>query len=1410
MTNVIKVIIAIGIISLASLLQNLLNTKKEKRARQPLLIIISFIYAIAMVCVFFTSFEDTYKWCELHEFLNNGNFFIVNTILLLGFILIKIVFCPIVTGLWHSRKLVEFSSGLFYEYDADYNSWFLKEKWTNFRKYFFAMVCGATLVTGLFAGLTWLLGQESSLWIMTFPAAALVVINELYSFINGKTKDEFMNDVSADESVARKISNFYKLRAVFEHLLPEPILSSHSGYEFARTESTVDVLKQMSAENDRESKVIANYFLSKDRYKEADVDGIQATANMMHRKNVVFFNPFYRELEKYIMLPLINTLLNGKKCVVVAGRMSTCEDIKKWLNEKISEYSHIDSLWRTGILSYKETDCNVGIISFPQLYDYKILSENKSFFNETDFVLLVEPSLIVNTGQIALSIIAEEMHCNDEKPVYCVCDRNVDGLVDTISHLLHTEFTDVVAPPVPRCLYTAMAWDADGDFIRQNLFDKQTRYLGNGIELSAIAVKNQIPKVSWYAETKVPIRDIKWIAGQYFATLCRHMNLPAQQNALYEKIKFVPSLWSVDSNKDDEQFIIAEDEFCNMFSAMRTYLSRGKVQSFVNIMSENYLLRDYMRCNQQMFISNPDAVPSIVADYAKTERNTLIKLIILMTFRPVTEKEIIDEFHLVGIETDDAFAILSQMLKKYTYADDSIFTVNTIKEDTDELSTVSVCSFTVPPEDFEKHFAKSLKSAYFIVEEEKQNEEYIDAKMFSHITQLVLPGQFVTYNGKYYLVKHISPQSGVVLRRASDLYDGRKYYRQVRNYVFDSVENDEITSIRRVMDIEIAFVRKDFSVNTTGYLELNDNHDLRLARLVDLSDDTVVANLERKYRNKSVLRIKFPELTSKMRFTLCLVMSEIFKTLFPDGWQYLSVVTKQPEDVEGMLNYVVYPVVGEVDEEYIYIVEDSDIDLGLLQAVERNLMKIMEIVTDFLEWHYEKMREPEMKDPVPGNVNLPKAEAEKHKKRVALLDRIRRLFGIKKEEDVVIEDPTEEKSPQVEEVSPKFENDEVDEIVDESTKKDCDYELTENDSALVENNGAAPINTNEDLVIDGTEEKDEQTVVEPVSKEKQKYCEDDFLPDDSENPELTHVDGTDIFDTQESSDDDYLLEEQFKLIGITPLTQTRYQEHCYLKFGFKEIDNRIQTEELRKYLRVHGFSNNALTKARKRDVFKYTELDLKAENRCDFCSTPLTGVSYEKLNDGRVRCNDCSSTAITTEEEFKELFQGIFEMMKNTFGIDFKVPISVRMADANTVAKGAGSIFRPSNDVALRVLGYAKKDKGKYSVIIENGSPRLATIDTMVHELTHIWQYLNWKDAEIIELYGENNRLLVYEGMAMWAAVQYLYQSGETYYASLQEFLAADRDDVYGAGFRFYREKYPFVKDFSVLKYSPFTTFPPL
>lgn len=1419
MTNALKAVITIGSVVLVSLLIGLLNAKKSKRVRQFPMTFISLALVITGIVLLTVFRKEISGYIAMVDFFKDMDIVLVNLAIMLGYAILKLIIRPIVSAIFKKKKTLQAFSLTLYEYDEDYGMWFLGKKWAAYRKYILGLVVGYAIATIVFLCLTVFFGSGHPIWIMVHPCAALVVLIEIYSFVNGQTKEEFEHSVMGDEADSRLVSNYYKLREILERLLPTPLLSAGSGSEFSNSETATDLLKKLEESEDVQDNIVANYFELDDRYKTANVDSVQATVDLLHNRNVVFFNPFYRDCGMYVTLPMVRALLSGKKCTIFCGRQNNSDDVHKWVSELLSEYSHMDSLWRVGILSDKEPEFEVGILNYTQIYNKNVLSTNRSFLKETSFVVLIEPSVILNTSQVALSILAEEMSDGDDHPVYCIIDRYTDALVDTLSHLLRSEITDVVAMPIPRCSYTAMSWDADGDFCRQNLFDKQTRYLGNGIELAAVAVKNQVPKVTWYSDKKSPIRDIRWIAGQYTATICKYMNLPTQQKNLYEKIDFVSNLWG--AQKQKAQFVVAEDEFCNMFNATRAYLSRGTDQVFVNILSENYLLRDYMRCNRQMFFSNPNAIPSFIPDYAKTERNTLLKLILMMTLRPVSEDEVAAELTLAGLDMHDVHSTLLILLSRYTDAADSVFSLSSRKTIIDEYTTVNTMYYSIAEDQFEKYFSESLKNAYFVLEEEKDSEDYIDARLFGHVTQTILPGQFITFDGKYYQAKYVSPSSGVILRRASDLYDSRKYYRQSRHYILDLENSCEVESARTVMDIEFKRIRTNIVVNTDGYIELNDNHDLRTARTVDLSKDPSVGRFSRSYRNKSILRISMPDADERVCFTFCLLLSEVFKTTYPDGWHYIAVVTQRSNDIYGVLNYAVYTAEGGIEPGYIYIIEDSDIDLGLLDSIEKNYMKLMEVVADFLDWHFEKMKEPASKDPVPVKISIQEAEERKRRSLLTrMFDRIRKLFGGKKEEQVKLDDPKslEDKADKEADKSPVNSSDASDPALEaEEYGHSSDSEHDPDDDDITETDKPAFSDVAEPVISEESDLEENKVEKEKKKSGSAQFSEDEFEPDSTEDPDLVHIDGTDIFDNEGMPEDNDFLELSFQEMGLTPITKTRYQRECYLKYGFEEIDGRIKVDELRQYLRVRGWCKNSLTLARKREVLTPTLLDTSVENCCDFCGLPLSGASYEMLNDGRIRCSDCSASAIQTIDDFRRLFYQCLKLMEDFYGINYKVPISVRMTDAREVAKRSGLVFKPSTGFANRVLGFAQKKNGAFSLVVENGSPRLAALDTCVHEMTHIWQYLNWKQSNVASIYRMNENDctgiavdIVYEGMAMWAAIQYLYQIGETYYASIQEQLAASRGDVYGVGFLLYRKQYPLVKDSSIIKYSPFASFPPL
>lgn len=108
----------------------------------------------------------------------------------------------------------------------------------------------------------------------------------------------------------------------------------------------------------------------------------------------------------------------------------------------------------------------------------------------------------------------------------------------------------------------------------------------------------------------------------------------------------------------------------------------------------------------------------------------------------------------------------------------------------------------------------------------------------------------------------------------------------------------------------------------------------------------------------------------KVRASLAVLLNELFVSIFPDSHQFLWASTAYPGDeFEGLLpeftlaqawaaSSVENPSEKEKETEEgirsisegIYIIEDSDIDLGLLEAFERNWERFFNILSDYLLW----------------------------------------------------------------------------------------------------------------------------------------------------------------------------------------------------------------------------------------------------------------------------------------------------------------------------------------------------------------------------------------------------------------------------------------------------------------------------
>ena len=270
-----------------------------------------------------------------------------------------------------------------------------------------------------------------------------------------------------------------------------------------------------------------------------------------------------------------------------------------------------------------------------------------------------------------------------------------------------------------------------------------------------------------------------------------------------------------------------------------------------------------------------------------------------------------------------------------------------------------------------------------------------------------------------------------------------------------------------------------------------------------------------------------------------------------------------------------------------------------------------------------------------------------------------------------------------------------------------------------------------------------------------------------------------------------------------------YAYRYYLKYNGGERTMPLDLSGTKGFLQGIGYDGGELRQARMgkdfAENFRNSDTGGNLQMRCSYCGANISGVEFFRLPDGRMRCTSCSNTLVKTKAEMEELCNRVITNMDNFFGATIDVPISIEVMDERKLKRRIGVPLGVQDNESVLILGVAINKKNKYSVILENGVPRISLIATFAHELTHIWQYTHWDNQKNFKKCSKNKRLLIYEGMAKWAEIQYLYLIGETMVAKREEYITRNRQDEYGLGFRIYEDQYPLTREAMMCESTPFT-----
>lgn len=1002
---------------LFAILNSRANVKKEHRSRQYPMPVLAVVYSVVFLIMldrlaayfmgeilhlasaFTGSGAASIANLILSLYTNWGTYLelvLMNTVALMIYVIIKRTVTAVLGKIKvRSNGLIGDIVELFYSYDKSDDCWYIKEHYGQACTFIKTAYYGSCFASALALLISCGLCRNHMISEPFYPVFAVIIIGEAAFFLDGMERTKVKSEIAMQGDNSRNIAMYALLRKPLRALFGDKLSAEGTtvNNDIATGSAVEDILADLEKDGGHIGKNYATFIRKKmDGGLKPNVDYVRCGYDLATRKSLLFNTPFYDKLNPYIFYAMNRELLTGGKILIVLGQHGTEEDLLRWTADGMREVSNIPNLWKISVLNGEKVNednlVDIGIISRSGVHDLDIHKNNLPFLRKVSFVFVVEPSKLVTTAQIGLNLLIK--CCGKERAAtFCSVDRNCDGLVDALSHILMTDITEVSATEYPHGMSSYMYWTADDDYVQHRILPGVSRCLGMGTELSMVALKNQVKNAVWYGGEAFPVQDARWIARQYYYDLLDYAQLPTNQET-FDKC-FQTSFNMSDERVSDNAFITVEDDRNNLFETRRNFATIAQQQGFVNVISSEYMLREYMAANTELFTADPKAIPYITADYARTKRNAILSLCLLLCIDEVQEQTLFRQMNMLNIDSrDPAGEIWKEICKIFgnEHITDQVGTpILSVKNREgktirfEKNSTIlfkraySVESgkyesvYTIDNDDFSRIILDDLQNASYIAEHENR-DVYIGTELKGHVYQKYMPGQFFTLNGKYYEMVATATDNRILVRRASDHIGGRLAYRQLRDYTIHHLENpSSMGALKTVNNIDIHYQYADFSVATPGYWKLRARNDFDNGDLVMVNGVPI-----REYHHKQILRFDFSKLgdtfTDSVRMTLTNLLNEVFVTLFAENQAFISAATPGSFDAPLTYNLALDDNLDQ-NEKCIFVFEDSQLDIGLLIAVERNINRILQIIADYLIWNDEQIAASMRKKSAPEQTEKP-------------------------------------------------------------------------------------------------------------------------------------------------------------------------------------------------------------------------------------------------------------------------------------------------------------------------------------------------------------------------------------------------------------------------------------------------------
>jgi hypothetical protein len=449
------------------------------------------------------------------------------------------------------------------------------------------------------------------------------------------------------------------------------------------------------------------------------------------------------------------------------------------------------------------------------------------------------------------------------------------------------------------------------------------------------------------------------------------------QSALNEKLCM--HVLPLASSINNQEFLLLYDQENNAPKAHRKWLHLGREENFSIVISKPHLFREYFNDNFAYFSIHP--VEAIQPQLSRSRINLALLLLRMLSRGRVEETLLKETINQYMVLTDEPLSeTISNLFEKY-------FNYNI--RDNFSLQT-----------EFETVFCKGEyigQVSYFLNNSDTVVSDpafdFLDkipvrdhaGNLLYEITrdliyQNYLPGQVHVFNGRPYQIDRLIEGGSLLVSKVNT--SNAIFYKPVRNVVIHAMPVQVIEPFwpRNLMhegisyNIYFNFYEIRCKVCTTGYYTFD-----RYYRDPEFSAETNINSfsadeclqIERNYNSGRLLQIKwevipgFHDRIPAIRKSLHLILSEALQFYYPYHHQYLLLMSHpdgtEPWEKHPKYNWLFPGLEFGFDHTHenqpvieLFLLEDANIDLGLIKSFVRNFEYILRHIFDYLLWLEEE------------------------------------------------------------------------------------------------------------------------------------------------------------------------------------------------------------------------------------------------------------------------------------------------------------------------------------------------------------------------------------------------------------------------------------------------------------------------